>query len=73
MVRKRRRGRKDRYCMQETKEWRESALPASLSQFGLNVWERRRSKSGLRGERPVAFTEREGERDWGKRERESER
>lgn len=39
------------------------APPASFSQLGLNVWERLRSKSGLRGERPVAFTERDRERE----------
>lgn len=38
------------------------APPASFRQLGLNVWERLRSKSGLRGERPVAFTKRERER-----------
>lgn len=43
------------------------ALPASFSQLGLNVWERLRSKSGLRGERPVTFTEREWERREGGR------
>lgn len=32
-----------------------------FSQQGLNVWERLRSKSGLRGDRPVAQTERERE------------
>lgn len=34
------------------------APPVSCGQLGLNVWERLRSKSGLKGERPVAFTER---------------
>lgn len=34
------------------------APPVSFGQLGLNVWERLRSKSGLKGERPVAFTER---------------
>lgn len=38
-------------------------LPSNFSQLGLNVWERLRSISGLRGERPVAFTGRERERE----------
>lgn len=44
------------------------ALLTSFSQLGRSAWERLRSKSGLTGERPMAFTEREWERREGGRE-----
>ncbi len=70
----RNRGRKDGSVGRKRQSrLRESALQASFSQSGLNVWERLRSKSGPRGERPVAFTEREREREGGKRKRERDR
>lgn len=56
--------------IQKTQKTRESVHHRpGFSQQCLNGWERLRSKSGLRGERPVAFTGRQTERE----ERESER